>query len=126
LRRSDAARAGWLRLVWEHHFSEELAHVGSQSREQSSALSRDAKDLPSPGMLRAANANEPAISLHAQEGRVERSRAQDMTVLGELLEEPHAPDRTRCGVVKDVDFPNPEPNLAVGGREHYVSRLRFT
>ncbi len=50
--------------------------------------------------------------------------AEHVTMLGELVEEPPAPDSARLGVVEDVDLPDPEADLAIGGREHYGFRIR--
>jgi hypothetical protein len=46
-----------------------------------------------------------------------------MAVLGELLEQPCAPDLSRCGVVQDVDLPDPESDLAIGGGEHLTATV---
>jgi hypothetical protein len=45
-----------------------------------------------------------------------------MPVLGQLLEQPLAPDLARRGVVKNVDLPDSESYLAIG-RKHRCERM---
>ena len=48
-----------------------------------------------------------------------------MPVLRELLEHPEAVDRSLCGVMKDVEFPEREPELPVYRIAHYRKAFTF-
>jgi len=107
-----------LGIASEHDFFVQLPDFSPQPDEQAAALSRDAKGAPRAGMGYLTAAHQPTIAFHPQQRWIQGPRAELMAVLGQLFQQPFAPYLSRVGMVQDVDLPDPEADLAIGGGDH--------
>ena len=98
------------------------------ARQFTKKLANDSQDLPplrrerifatrARTSLGIATALEPAAGFHPPQHRIERAGAHAVAVLAEFLEHPLPHDRPFGRMVKDVDLPEAQENLAPGGRQ---------
>jgi hypothetical protein len=112
------------RLAPEDSFFIELGDIPTQILQQASPFDGDPKGLAGPRVGGLSGPTEPTFRFHAGKRGIERSRAQSVAMLGELLDQPRAPDVARLGVMEDVDPPDSKSYLAVSGWKHL--RIAYT
>ena len=96
----------------------ELCNLTSQRFEHAATGGGNAERLSRPGMPCVVVASKPAAALHAREYRIQRARAQAMSMAGKLLDHPEPVDRVPRRVVQNVKFPEGKTELAVNRSGH--------
>ena len=109
-------------LATEHDLLVQLLHVVPKLSQEPPTRGGDPEHLTRAHVGRARAPTQPPVLLHTRERRVEGPRAKDMAVLRQLVEEPQPPHVAAGGVVEDVNLPDAEADLAIGGRQHYENR----